>query len=366
MRKTLSLTLVFFFLLTACTQQIDEGAEPLKIGGAFGLSGFAAEWGEADLNGATLAIEEVNAKGGIGGRRIELIAEDTASDATKTVTASRKLIDVDKVEVMVGPTWFDSFAGPAPIADQEEVVMLTPSAAITAVQGDTPHPYVFSTWFRSDEESREIARYLARSGQKRIAFFFGLDPFWADVAGKARDEAKKIGVEIVKDITVQGNDSDFRTILTQLKQVEPDVILFGFNNEKQFAAFLKQRAELYPNSRLFTTEYIEEFLSNPDYSPLLAPLSYIAPKVEENAFTKKYRERFGKDSVFSGSNSYDATNMIIEAFKEGKTTGPEIRAFLANTTFDTVTFGKVKFDAIGGVEGGEFVVKEVKKSVTIK
>ncbi|MBI3336093.1 ABC transporter substrate-binding protein [Candidatus Peregrinibacteria bacterium] len=361
MSRFSSLTAVgFFFFLTACAQQVTEDQEPIKIGGAFALSDFGAEWGEAELNGATLAIEEQNARGGIRGRKVELVAEDTATNALKTVTATRKLIDIDQVEVMVGPTWFDSFAGPAPIADQEEVVMLTPSAAITAVQGDNPHPYVFSTWFRSDEESREIARYLAKIGQKRIAFFFGLDPFWDDVSAKAREEAQKLGVEIVKDITVQGNDSDFRTMLTQLKKIEPDVILFGFNNKKQFAAFLKQRAEIYPNSPLFTTEYIEEFLDNPDYAPLLAPMWYIAPKVEESAFTKKYRDRFGKDPVFSASNSYDATNMILEAFKLGKTTGPAIREFLAENMFETVTFGKLKFDEIGGVKGGAFIIKEVK------
>ena len=85
----------------------------------------------------------------------------------------------------------------------------------------------------------------------------------------------------------------------------------------------------------------------------------IAPKVDLGDFEGRYKERFGKESLFSASNSYDATMMVLEALNEGKNTGPEIQTFLKEGTFNTVTFGQVKFDEIGGVQGGRFVIKKV-------
>src|SRR3989344_286205 len=341
--------------------QKENNQETYKIGGAFALSGFAAEWGVADLNGATLALEEFNKRGGHD-KKVELVVEDISSDSPKVISAVQKLISVDQVKVIIGPTWFDSFPGSAPIADEKQVVMITPSGAITAVQAEKVHQYVFSTWFRSDKEAEELIQHLSSKNQKKVAFVFTNDPFWEDIANRAKKAAPGFGVDVVKEFKFNINDADFRTALTQLKNLQPDVIVFGFSDESQLNTFLKQRIEIYPDSNLFATESIEEFAKKDEYKPLLTNLHFIAPKVDIPEFAQKYKERFGVDPVFGDSNSYDATNMVLDAIAAGNVSGPDIRDYVATTTFDTVTFGPVKFDEIGGVQGGEFIIKKINQN----
>ena len=70
--------------------------------------------------------------------------------------------------------------------------------------------------------------------------------------------------------------------------------------------------------------------------------------------------------MFGASNSYDATNMVLDAIAAGNVSGPDIRDYVATTTFDTVTFGPVKFDEIGGVQGGEFIIKKINQNGSIE
>src|SRR3989338_7543873 len=170
-----SISILLFIGILYYLQTKTRPLGTLRIGGAFALSGFASQWGEADRNGAMLAIEESNQTGGINGKRVEMIIEDTASDNTKTVFAVHKLVDVDGVQIILGPTWLDFFGGATPLAKEKQVILVTPSGAISAIKELEDYQYVFSTWYRSDYETRDLAQYLADNNQKRVALFFTND-----------------------------------------------------------------------------------------------------------------------------------------------------------------------------------------------
>jgi len=118
-----------------------EQVSEIKIGGAFGLSGIAADWGEVERNGMILAIEEANSKGD----NIEFVVEDTKSTNKDTVAAVSKLINVDGVDILVGPTWSDSYGGASPFADQNSMIFVAPSASIAAMKRDVDSENLFST-----------------------------------------------------------------------------------------------------------------------------------------------------------------------------------------------------------------------------
>ena len=164
------------------TGRVIANEDKIKIGGAFGLTGYASQWGEADLNGAKLAIEEFNEKGGINGKKIELITEDIQSDGVKTVNAVNKLITIDDVDFIIGPTWLDSYGGAAPLAEDYDKLMITPSASITAIKSNKNYKNVFSTWFRGDKESESLVNFLEKKKIKKIVLCFGNDPFWQDIS----------------------------------------------------------------------------------------------------------------------------------------------------------------------------------------
>jgi len=112
----IKLLIIGFFLIFLIACQVQD-EEMIKIGGAFAFTGFASGWGEVERNAISLAIEEINNAGGINGKHVKLIAEDTLSDGTKTVSAVQKLINVDGVKIIIGPTWLDTFGGAAPLYD---------------------------------------------------------------------------------------------------------------------------------------------------------------------------------------------------------------------------------------------------------
>ncbi len=333
--------------------------ETIKLGGAFGLTGFSSTWGEADKNGALLAIEEANTSGGIGGKQIELIVEDTQSDNAKTLSAVTKLIEVDRVNAIIGPTWLDSYGSASPLADEKNVVMISPSAAITAVQGEKTFKNVFATWYRSDAELQQFPKYLFETNIKSIVIIVSNDSFWSDALNNLKKGALGNNVKILEEMKVDPESSDVRTIVTKAKQLIPDGIFFGFSTEQNLSAFLKQKQQFYPEAKLFTTESIEEFIGKQDFTEYLNKTRFIAPNILQTDFNERYQKRFKITTAYSASNSYDATNMIIEAMRQGNMPTGSIRNYLLNTEFDTVTFGKVRFDGIGGVMGGTFVVKEI-------
>ena len=105
----------------------------IKIGGAFGLTGDAAAYGEAEMNATQLEIDEVNTHGGVNGRPLSLVIEDTGSDSNKTVSAVTKLLSIDGVSGVI-ETWADTYGGANPLFDQYNVVMISPSASITGIE----------------------------------------------------------------------------------------------------------------------------------------------------------------------------------------------------------------------------------------
>ncbi|MDO8564664.1 MAG: ABC transporter substrate-binding protein, partial [bacterium] len=137
MKKTIWIAVVILLMLGVWWFAKDPktvDGETIKIGGAFGLSGICAEFGEGELRAVTLAIEEVNAAGGVNGKLLELITEDTQCENKTTVNAFQKLINVNRVSAIIGPTWGDSFQGGYAISQKAKVVSVSPSTAIEALE----------------------------------------------------------------------------------------------------------------------------------------------------------------------------------------------------------------------------------------
>lgn len=335
--------------------------ESIKIGGAFALTGFASTWGEADRNGAMLAVEEINKNGGINGKPVEILIEDTMSDNLKTLSAVRKLIDIHRLNVIIGPTWMDSYGSPAPVAQHENIIIITPSGAITAIKSKENYKNVFSTWYRSDIQLQKLPKYFSETQNKKIALIISNDSFWDDAVSNFKSKTKENDIDIVAEYKINPSEKDLRTQIIKLKQINPDIVFFGFSSEQNLVAFLNQKKNLYPAAKLFTTESIEEFTKNKDIRDLLDGINYISPKILENGFYSKYKEKYGIEPIYSASNSYDAVNIILEAIKNENIDTNSIGKYLLNNKFKTITFGNVDFDDIGGVVGGNFVVKKIEK-----
>lgn len=332
--------------------------EPIKVGVATALTGFASAWGEAEKNGLNLAAKEINDKGGINGRSVALIFEDTATNAERTVSSVSKLINIDQVKYIIGPTWLDSFKGAAVLAEEKGIVMITPSSSVTAVQTPHQHANVYAVWFKSDKEAEDLAAHIAGQGKKKVAIIMQDDSFWEDFTEYFSKKGESLGLEI-SHVTVGADQADFRTQLAKIKNDMPDAVVFGFSSEKSAVAFFKQKKAMLPDVPFYSSEWVGDYASNPEYAGLLKRLTYIAPQAASEDFVKKYKAAYGTDPVLSASTAYDSLHILAEAIEKTDGSSAAIGTYFAKHEFDTVSFGKARFDSMGGVVGGGFVFKSL-------
>ena len=213
------------------TADPESSNRPIVLGGAFAQSGFAASWGEADFNGATLAIEDLNDQG----YQVQLDVADTKSMAKDTISAVTKLFSNPNTKVVIGSTWLDSFVGAATIAERSDKIVISPSASITAVNKDRQYKGVYSTWYRSDQQVVELGKRLSDE-HNSVAVIRSDDPFWEDSTQYLQDE---LGNKLVNEVVINPESTDVKSDYLKLTNSSPDAIFFGFSSEANLYSFLK-------------------------------------------------------------------------------------------------------------------------------
>jgi len=238
--KSRLLIILCLFVLACAPQQ-----ESIKIGGVFHLTGPGAFWGEGEKNGALLAIEEINAQGGINGVPLELIIEDANTDFKGTTSAFLKLIDIDQVNLIIGPTWFGQVA--SPIADERKVLMLSPSTGVLP----QPSPYFFVLWPTEAQEIETISNYMQQQDVKKIAIVYSINDWSESMKNHLIDQAKDI--EIVEQFATNSDETDFRTVITKIKQLDVDAIYTPIAFYPGQGAFTKQAKTLGITIPIYST-----------------------------------------------------------------------------------------------------------------
>jgi branched-chain amino acid transport system substrate-binding protein len=331
-------------------------ARKISIGVALALTGNAAPFGTEELRGAQLAVSEINSKGNL---LLDLKVEDTSSTGTGTVSAIKKLTDINRLKLILGPTWLDSFQGALPIAQRYGALLLTPSAGVSNFKkSPTDYPLVFSTYFNFEREIVSLIENGANSGVKKLAILFDQDPYFQAMRSFARDSARHHDLSIVFDQDFASGERDFRVILQRLQAQKPDAVVFGSVDEASVLSFLKQRLELAASLRVLGTHDLDGYASNKNFVGLLKNTDYIVPADPSVTFKRAYQERFKSEPLMSASNAYDAVMILATALNSGAFEPEAIAKFLRQQQFVTATFGKTRFSAFGGIENGDFIMKK--------
>src|SRR6201996_4693800 len=195
--------------------------EPYKIGMLNSLSGYVANMGLGGRDGLMLAVDEINKRGGIHGRLINIIPLNDESDATKGVPLAVKLIEGEKVLAVVGPVRSDIGEAVAPMMEKGQVVDMVCTTILP-----TKHNYAFATAPTPEEEAPVAIAFLKKSGAKSVAILSALD-VWARTLGKTwADEAEKQGLKVVAAESYNSaTDKNFIPQLSKFKSAGADWIL---------------------------------------------------------------------------------------------------------------------------------------------
>ncbi|MDB5254307.1 MAG: putative high-affinity branched-chain amino acid transporter, amino acid-binding protein [Parcubacteria group bacterium] len=337
--------------------------ESIKIGAALTLSGDAAVWGEADRNGIQLAVKKINEDGGVKGRPLELIVEDSKSSSKDTISAVSKLQNVDKVKALL-VSWLDVYQGAESIL-KPNTLMISPDAGTEGVNGVKIHPNVFSTWYRTQPKSELAIKHMAEHGKKRLYIITQNDSYFVTVLGFMEAAAKKYGVEIVGEEKLNAG-TDIQSILTKVKAKNPDAVFYSLYDEKENIDFLKKNKSLLdPSVSIYGDELVQQNYTRTDYDQKwFEGFYFYGPKSPNPMFSKLYKETYGKDPIFGASVAYDSVFMIAKALEDEPA---DLNSYMRQTKFKTVSYGTVTFDEIGGIETPEdyFVMKQIKNGVAV-
>ncbi len=335
----------------------------IKIGVAVDESGYAANWGESEVKAVQLALDQYQSKIN---QPVSLVIENTKGTDVGTVDAVKKLIEVDHVQAIIGPTWADSYQGGQPIAEKAKVTMITPSAAIETIQNKDQFTYFFSTWWPEASEIKTLIADMTTSGITRIALLNDQDPFDTQIVDNLSSSIQAGGkIAIADRNTVPIGTNDFRTIIAKIKADKPDAAFIQLQDTSLMGPFMKQLKEQNVNIKVYATPDAENTDNITKFPHAFDGIYYAFPSYGEdpayNDLVSRLKAKYGADASQGPSfvNAYNAATMLFEVLKGGARTGTEIRDALNKVHVPGVGIKDLSFTSQGQLNGVTFIMKTI-------
>ena len=215
---------------------------PFKIGVMESLTGPGETYGTVSNQAKQMAVDEINAAGGVNGRMIELIVEDSKCNAQDSITAYNKLTDVDGVKIILGTSCSGAMLGAAPLAEKEGVVLFSGLATNPdiAEAGD----YIFRTAMSDAQLGIDTGNVLWADGVRNLATITEATDYAEGVRRSSVAQLEKRGGKVVGEERYASDVTDFRTQLTKLLSAEPDALHVAAQSEFTGGTIVKQVREL--------------------------------------------------------------------------------------------------------------------------
>jgi branched-chain amino acid transport system substrate-binding protein len=315
----IGIAIVVILAVVLIVTQIRRGEKEIKIGAILPLTGDAAIWGQNDKEGMDLAVEEINAAGGIKGIKVRIIYEDSEALPQKAVAAFQKLVNIEKVSVIIGDIASSPTFAIAPLAQQHKVVLLSPGA--TAPKLSEAGPYFFRIWNSDAEEGEKMADFSYHKLKlRKIAILYINNDYGSGLKDVFSVEFEKRGGKIVAVERFQQNDIDFKTQLYKIKAVNPEAIyLVGY--PKEIPLILKQAKEIGLKKQILGSVAFEDpgivELAKDAAEGVIYPYP-IDPDPNEPSvkhFIESFRKKYNKEPGIGANAGYDAVKMIVKAIE---------------------------------------------------
>lgn len=329
----------------------DEGAARIKIGAIGPLTGGAAIYGNAVKNAMELAVEEVNAEGGV---QFELNFQDDAHDAETSVNAYGILMDWG-MQMLVGPVTSTPAAAVAAEAEADGVFMLTPSASsVKVIEGKT---HVFQMCFSDPNQGVGSADYMSEHGiGKSVAIIYRSDDAYSvGIYEKFVSEAAVKGINIVYTGTFEeANKTELSSQLTAAKQAGADVLFLPIYCES-IAPLMTQAASMGYDVDYFGVDGMDGILEVEGFDTslaegayLLTPFSADATDEKTTHFVEAYKAKYNEVPNQFAADAYDCVYAIYEACNAEGVTADMSAQEVCSALVDQFATGKLVFSGVTG------------------
>ncbi|MEY2632898.1 MAG: hypothetical protein RIR00_1552 [Pseudomonadota bacterium] len=366
-------------LLAAATLAVGSlsalAADPIKVGSVLSVTGPAAFLGDPELKTLQLYVEEINKKGGVLGRPLQLVHYDDGSDANKANGFGKRLIDDDNVDVIVGGTTTGSTMSMVPLVERAGVPFVSLAGAVVIVE--PVKKWVFKTPHTDRMAAEKVFEDMKKRGLSKVALLSETSGFGQSGKKETEAVAGKYGITLVANETYGPKDTDMSPQLTKIKNTAgvQAVFVFGLGqgpaivtkNYKQLGITLP----LYQSHGVASDEFLKLAGPAAEGVRLPSPAQLIPEKLPANdpqkpvvtAYDKAYKERYKQDVSTFGGYAYDGLMLVVEAMKRaGSTDKAKVRDALEATKGYVGSSGNVNMSASDhmGLDLSAFRMLEVK------
>jgi branched-chain amino acid transport system substrate-binding protein len=355
-------------ILTGCKPGGADQGPVILIGSAAPLTGEIAHLGKDNENGVRMAVDDINAAGGVklGDKtyHLKMVGEDDKADPREGTLAAQKLVD-EGVVAVVGHLNSGTSIPASRIYSDANVVQITPSATNPKYteQG-------FRTTYRvvanDNQQGAVLANFAAAEMKaKRVAIVDDRTPYGQGLADVFERVAKEKGVDVIDREFTTNRATDFNAILTKIRSMKPDLVMFG-GMDSVAAPMARQMKELGMKAPMLGGDGVCDpgFITIAGDASGVLTCSVAGRALEKmtkgEEFQKRYKEKFGTECQRYSPYSYDAVYAIVDAIKRaGRPERQAVVDAMQKTNFEGLT-GHIEFDEKGDLKNGEISVYDIK------
>ena len=359
----------------AVTGGLAFAAEPIKIGSVLSVTGPAAFLGDPELKTLQLYVEKLNKDGGVICRPLQLVHYDDGSDASKANGFAKRLIEEDKVDVVVGGTTTGSTMSMVPVLEKAATPFVSLAGAVVIVE--PVKKWVFKTPHTDRMAAEKVFEDMKKRGLTKVALLSETSGFGQSGKKETEAMAAKHGITLVANETYGPKDTDMGPQLTKIKNAPGVQAVFVFGLGQGPAIVTKNyqqlgiKLPLYHAHGVASEEFIKLAGAAAEGVRLPAAALLVADKLDAKdaqkpvvtAYRKAYNERYKEDVSTFGGHAYDGLMMAVDAIKRaGGTDKAKVRDALEATKGYVGTGGKVNMSASDhmGLDLSAFRMLEVK------
>ena len=350
-------------------------AEPIKVGSVLSVTGPAAFLGDPELKTLQMYVEDINKKGGVLGRQLQLVHYDDGSDANKANGFAKRLIDDDKVDVIVGGTTTGATMSMVPLVEKAGLPFVSLAGAVVIIE--PVKKFVFKTPHTDRMAAEKVFEDMKKRGISKVALLSETSGFGQSGKKETEGVAAKYGITLVANETYGPKDTDMSPQLTKIKNTAgvQGVFIFGLGqgpaiatkNYKQLGITLP----LYHAHGVASEEFIKLAGAAAEGVRLPAAALLVADKLDAKdpqkpvvtAYTKAFNDKWKTDVSSFGGHAYDGLMIAVEAIKRaGSTDKAKVRDAIEATKGYIGTGGVVNMSATDhmGLDLSAFRMLEIK------
>lgn len=358
--KYLSIISMFFVLSLVAFQVM--AADTIELSIPLPLTGTQAKFGEMEKRSYEIAAEEINAKGGIKGKKVVLTFEDSQGKPEISRAIAEKLIDVKKQPIIFGEYSSSCSKAIAAVANERKTPYLVVTGADDAITQQN-YKYVFRMNPPNAYYATGLISFLKEVVKPTsIAILYESSDFGTSGAEDMAKQAEKLGIKVLLKEKYEKGAVDFKPLLSKVKAARPDVI-YMVSYVMDASLLMKQIKELRIDAKLFAGGAagfaIPEFIDNAkDAAEYVVTATLWSPQVKypgAKEFAEKYKKRYGDYPSYHGAEAYSALYIIKDVLERAKTWSPEeIREAMKATNMVTA-FGPIKFEDKAGYQNQNFM-----------